>query len=69
MKVPNRREMIAVNEWLPGAASSLNHLKAEAGRLGLLKTMHAINEGITALGYEVAEMRERYHNSGRRKKR
>ncbi len=61
--------MIAVNEWLPGAASSLNYLKAEAGRLGLLKTMHAMDEGTKALGYEVAEMRERYDNSGRRKRK
>lgn len=66
MKVPNKREMKAVNEWLQGAATALNHWKAEAGNLGLLKTMHAIDGATKALGWEVAEMRERFDNSGRR---
>lgn len=66
MRVPTKREMVAVNEWLDGAARALNHFKAEAGRLELLKTMHAIDGATKALGWEVAEMRERFDNSGRR---
>jgi len=66
MKVPNIREMRAVNEWLDGAARALIHLKSEAGRLELFKTMHALDGATKALGYEVAEMRERFDTSGRR---
>ena len=69
MRVPNKREMKAVNEWLDGAARALNHFKAEAGNLGLFKTMHAINGATQALGWEVAEMRECFDNSGRRPKK
>jgi hypothetical protein len=33
-------------------------LKAKAGQLGLFKTMHALEAGVTAAGYEVADLME-----------
>ena len=33
-------------------------LKHRAGELGLFKTMHALEEGVTAVGWEVAEKLE-----------
>jgi len=35
--------------------------KAEAGAIGLWKTMHAIEEPLTVVGYEVADVLEGKH--------
>lgn len=34
-------------------------LKTRAGELGLIKTMHALEQGVTAVGWEVAEHMEK----------
>jgi hypothetical protein len=61
--------MKAINEVLDGAARALVYWKSELGRVELFKTMHALDEATKALGYEVAEARERFENSGRRARR
>ena len=60
MRVPTKREMKLVNERLLDCATALNYWKFELGRLQLFKTMHALDTATQALGYEVAEMRERF---------
>lgn len=44
---------------LKAFATEVAQLKHKAGVLGLLKTMHALEEGVTAVGYEIAELLER----------
>lgn len=40
---------------------ALTNAKVEAGQIGLWKTMHAIEEPVTVVGYEVAEVLEGTH--------
>jgi hypothetical protein len=41
---------------------SISNAKVEAGALGLFKTMHAFEEPMTVIGYEVAEVLEGGHH-------
>lgn len=47
----------------------LNALKAEAGRLGLWRTHHAIDAATTAVGWELADMEIENNKRKTRRKR
>lgn len=68
-RVLSRHEMRQVNLEFPGAVSALQHAATVCGRVGLLRTLHAINNGpLKEIGFEVAELRTAFEDSPRRKK-
>lgn len=67
-RVLARHEMKRVNLEFPEAVSALQHAANVCGRIGLLRTLHAINDGpLKEIGFEVAELRTAFEDSPRRK--
>lgn len=52
-------EPIDLAEARREVAIRIVQLKADIGSLGLFKTMHAMEEAVTAVGWEIAELEER----------
>jgi len=42
-------------------AAEIVMLKAKAGQIGLWRTMHSLEEGVTEVGYEIADIIEGNH--------
>ena len=53
------RESLDAHQALREFCSEVALLKFRAGNLGLYKTMHALEAGVTAVGYEIAEQIEK----------
>ena len=69
-RVLARHEMKRINEEFPGVVSALQHAANVCGRVGLFKTLHAINGGpLKEIGFEVAALRTAYDESPRRQPR